>query len=172
MVRLKGRVLPQPTLLYDQKVNLNRSSWNLGNVSLRKPAKLIGWACLRIMQHPDRDNSIHDQPCKKQLEDFQKHLRRKGIDVKKNEDHDDILLRGNRDYKNLDNWFKASLKDYHVKFVLVVLPEYATAEIYNEIKRCGDVTNGMHTVCVKAKKFGEPQYDDNVALVSTEPFSL
>lgn len=170
MVKPKGRVLPQPTVLYECKVNLNRSSWNLDNVLLRKPAQLIKWACLRIIQHSSLDKSIHDQPCKKRLEDFQEHLRRKGIHVKENEDHDDIIIRDSRDYDALDDWFKASFEDYDVEFVLVVLPERPTAEIYNQIKRCGDVKNGMHTVCVKPQKFGELPYDDNVALVSTETF--
>lgn len=172
MVRLKGRLLPQPTLLYKQKVTLNRSSWNLDNVKLREPAKLIKWACLRIILHPNLDKSIYEQPCKKRLEDFQTHLKRKGIDVRENEYHDDIFFRDNRDYGRLDDWFKAALKDYGLNFVLVVLPERVTAEIYNQIKRCGDVDNGLHTVCVKPKKFGELPYDDNVALVSTETFIL
>ena len=59
-----------------------------------------------------------------------------------------------------------------MEFVLFVLPERPTAEIYNQIKRCGDVKYGMHMVCVKPQKFGELPYDDNVALVSTEMFLL
>ena len=102
MVKLKGRVLAQPTVLYEREVNLNRSSWNLENVLLRKPAQLIRWACLRIRQHQVFDKSIHDQPCKKRLEDSQKHLRRKGIHVKENEDRDNIFIRDIRDYDTLD----------------------------------------------------------------------
>ena len=173
MVRLWGRVLQQPKLYYynPQKViPMRGSSWNMLAGKFRKPKMLNDWACLRI-QMDGRDGSIFQGSCAKSLEDFQKHLETKGIIAEKNNNHDDLFLTA-REYVShdtpgkLENFFKSSLKDYNVSFLLVVLPKDVTSELYNSIKRYGDVKYGIHTVCVKADKFGDPRYDENVALVS------
>ena len=52
------------------------------------------------------------------------------------------------------------------KLLLVILPVKET-DLYNHIKRVGDLQTGVHTVCVQGKKFSNPtdiQYMANVAM--------
>lgn len=46
------------------------------------------------------------------------------------------------------------------EFVLVILPDHEGTEVYNAVKKCGDVTFGVHTVCVVYKKFAK---ENNIA---------
>lgn len=134
---------------------------------------LNDWACVRI-QMDERDKTIFEGPCAKSLEDFQTHLKSKGITAETNNNHDDLFLTVH-DYEFdglLDKFFRSSLEDYKVRFLLVVLPQQVTSKLYNHIKRYGDIKYGIHTVCVKADKFGSPRYDDNVALVSATMLSF
>lgn len=170
MVKLNGRKLKPPTLNYgdDKTAPISGSHWSLKDVPFRTPKELDNWACLRIY-HGNDESSIHKDPLKKSLKDFQDHLEAKGIKAKKNNYHDDLWLPKN-DYGPLEQWFRESRNTYRVRFLLVVLPKVPTSELYNHIKRCGDIINGIHTVCVTTKGFGTLPYDDNVALVSTKLF--
>ena len=171
MVRLKGRKLSRPTLLYKSKLELTRSFWNLDGRELKNPAELPNWACLRIVQDSRSDRSILKEPCKGLLQTFRSHLLSKGIkDPSREPPHGDLEIRDNRDYWKLDNWFTDCLQTYYVTFLIVLLPGRTSSELYNHIKRCGDVKYGIHTVCVKSGKFGTLPYDDNVALVSARTF--
>ena len=170
MIRLSGRLLSRPVLLYKKKILVQGQSWNLADERFRTPVELSNWACLRIVQNSDVDKSIHVRPCSEQLETFQSHLRSKHITVKTNSDyHDDLRIWGKEDYKRLDGWFEECQK-YRVTFLIVLLPDRVTSELYNHIKRYGDVKHGIHTVCVKAAKLGTARYDENVALVSAGTF--
>lgn len=173
MVRLAGRVLTQPTLMYgkSKEATLRGSSWDLINIPFREPMALNNWACVRIIYDLKRDGSIFESPCQTKLKAFQDHLKAKGVTAKENNKHGDLDIRGNN-YKLLGDYFKASRDHYDVRFLLVVLPAKPPPELYSHIKRYGDLTHGLHTVCVKADKFGTLPYDDNVALVSPMPFLL
>ena len=94
----------------------------------------------------------------------------KGIKVNDSPDNDDLEIKNREDYKRLDGWFKDCLPKYDVKFLIVLLPKHCTSELYNHIKRYGDVKYGLHTVCVKSEKLGNAPYDENVALVSAATF--
>ena len=170
MMKVLGRTLTRPTLLYQKKLHLTGNSWNLDTVSFQKPVRLVNWACLRIIGNPQVDGSIYDGPCRKQLEEFLSHLRLKRITVDDNDNHGDLLIKNREDYAELDRWFKECLQEYNVNFLIVLLPNRRTSELYNHIKRYGDVKYGIHTVCVTSQKFGTPRYDDNVALVSAATF--
>ena len=170
MIRLFGRVLSQPTIYYKNKRVVNGQPWNLETKVFQKPVELINWACVRIVQNRNYDKSIHDGLCQKNFEEFQSHLKLKGIKVKWTDLHGDLEIDGNGDYWKLDSWFKESVQTYGVTFLIVLLPERMTSELYNQIKRYGDVEHGIHTVCVKSNKLGDVRYDDNVALVSAGTF--
>lgn len=170
MVNLNGRILPSPGLLYAGKDPIRGPSWSLENLKFRKPMELTNWACTRIIQDENVDESIDEASCAKQLANFQTHLEDKGIRVERSQSHGDLKIRGPSDYKRLDQWIKSSRDDYDVRFLLFVLPQRTSSELYNYIKRFGDVDNGVHTVCVKLPKFGSVPYDDNVALLSTDTF--
>ena len=173
MVRVTGHTMTQPTLWYakDIKAKLRGSSWDLINIKFREPMPLNNWACVRIRNDFREDGSIHESPCAETLIAFQDHLKAKGITVTENDDHGDLEIRGNN-YKVLGDYFQASRDEYKVRLLLVVLPDKPSAELYSNIKRYGDLTHGIHTVCVKFGKFGTLPYDDNVALVSPIPFLL
>ena len=169
MIKFSGRFLSRPTLLYKKKLVFQGQSWNLGGESFRKPEELSNWACLRI-QNSRFDESIHVEPCSKQLEAFQSHLKMKGITVDTDSNyHDNLEIRGSGDYNKLDEWFEECQK-FPVTFLIVLLPDRVTSELYNQIKRYGDVKHGIHTVCVKSTKLGTARYDENVALVSAGTF--
>ena len=171
MIRLFGRVLSQPTIYYKHNRVVNGQSWTLENKVFQKPVELDNWACLRIVQNGIRDESILAGQCMKNLQGFQSHLASKGITVKgKKNLHGDLNINDHRDYWKLDSWFQESVQDFGVTFLIVLLPEKMTSELYNQIKRYGDVKHGIHTVCVKSNKFGDKRYDDNVALVSAGTF--
>ena len=177
MVRLTGHTLTQPKLWYGKdsqdkeiQAKLRGSSWDLINVKFREPMALNNWACVRIMNGSRKDGSIHESPCAGSLKTFQDHLKAKGITVaEKDNDHGDLDISGNN-YKLLGHYFQASRDEYKVRLLLVILPDKPSAELYSNIKRYGDLTHGIHTVCVKAGKFGTLPYDDNVALVSPISF--
>ena len=141
------------------------SSWSLLGITLREPKPLNNWACVRIRQNKRVDGSLFENPLKENFAEFQKHLEFKGITVKMNNLHDNLSLLGD-DYPLL-KFFEESRDRYRVRFLLVILPRNPTSELYNSIKRYGDVTCGIHTVCIKSNRFGSLPYDDNVALVST-----
>ena len=172
MTKVYGRLLSRPTLLYKTEVSVGLKSWNLDGVAFREPKKLTNWACLSIRRY-DRDLSVYDKKCKEILEKFQFHLKSKGIEV---EDaagsHDDLKITGQRDHQRLDEWFRVCRPEYRVNFLIVILPDWVTSELYNQIKRYGDVKHGIHTVCVKYEKFkfGDSRYVANVALVSPSTF--
>ena len=169
MIKLFGRCLSRPTLLYKRKLVFQGQSWNLDGESFRKPVELSNWACLRI-QTSRYDESIRGEPCSKKLQDFQSHLKMKGITVKTNSSyHDNLEIKSSRDYNRLDAWFE-ECQTFPVTFLIVLLPDHVTSELYNQIKRYGDVKHGVHTVCVKYQKLGTARYDENVALVSAGTF--
>lgn len=130
---------------------------------------LNNWACVRIINDLKKDGSIHESPCAGSLKAFQDHLAAKGITVTENDDHGNLDIRGNN-YKLLGEYFQESRDEYKVQLLLVILPDKPSAELYSNIKRYGDLTHGIHTVCVKVGKFGTLPYDDNVALVSPISF--
>ena len=170
MIKLYGRVLPRPTLSYQQKRSVSGRSWNLDKVLFRKPMGLIKWACLRIIENPRYDWSIDAGPCREQLNEFVSHLRLKGITVDDSHKHGDLEIKNREDFLKLDRWFNDCLQGYDVTFLIVLLPDRRTSELYNHIKRYGDVKYGIHTVCVTSKNLGSAPYDDNVALVSAATF--
>lgn len=167
-MQLKGRSLNKPTLVYGAKkiATTNGSTWNLTGLSFHTPKKLNNWACTRIYQNPEKDF-----PVPRLRENFEKNLGKKGIIVEQNSNHGDLQLKRNDYHQDLKQWFEDCHRaDINVKFMIMVLPENPTSELYNSIKRFGDIECGIHTVCVKAGKFGSVPYDDNVALVSTALF--
>ena len=172
MVTLSGRVLSRPDLLYHKPHPLDNKSksWNLDKVSFQKPVKLVKWACLRIIEDSRRDGTIHRGPCREKLDQFLYHLKLKGITAEANPSHDDLEIKNRGDYVRLDGWFKECLQEYDVNFLIVLLPDHRTSELYNHIKRYGDVKHGIHTVCVTSNKLGDKRYDENVALVSAATF--
>lgn len=173
MVRVSGRLLPPPTLLYNAKSKKSGPSWNLFGVPFRKPAQLTNWACLRILRKPQFGNLFEKSRYDGNRAKFETHLGSKGITVHKSSNHDDLVIKDSRDYSKLDQWLKSCLQpEFQVKFLIVLLPDGAP-EFYNQIKKYGDLKYGIHTVCIqKYKKFGSLPYDDNVALVSPGTFLL
>ena len=166
MISLFGRILPRPTLLFKNKtLPLETGPWTLGQKVFKKPMELTNWACLRIRTSED-DIPIYDKPSYNRLTAFLTHLRSKGISVDNNDLHDDLQIVNSSHYVRLDGWFKDCLQQFNVNFLIVLLPDRVTTELYNHIKRYGDVKHGVHTVCVKPKKLGDNRYDENVALVS------
>ena len=169
MVPVMGRKLNPPTLLYfgGKNAALGGSKWSLLHQSFRTPKTLTKWACVKLY-YPgsEKFEPINDQPWSNRLGKFVAGLKRKGIEVEESDSHGDCKLRSN-DYRDLEQWFKDSHEHYKTDFMLVLLPQHPTAELYNSIKRFGDLKYKMHTVCVKPDKFGtNPQYNENVALVS------
>ena len=176
MVKVRGRVLNQPSLFYrnSNQVRLDQKArWVLRpGQQVFKAGQLKNWGVLRItrnVKNLDDDKAKFD----KSFSIFRtaventfgtKHegplaLWQRGIDYE-----NEATLKGNEDI--LKEEFERA-KKRGISFLMIVLPEKLVGT-YKQIKRLGDVEFGIITVCVVAapKKFykEDKEYCANVAL--------
>lgn len=158
---LSGRVLPQPTVIFNKAANYtrSRSQWNLEDLQFKRATKIGRWACLNI-HRGQSPQDCHDE-C---LRSFVKVLGRCGIDAAM---PITTHLRYSRLNAELERVFKQSTG---FNLLLVVLPE-KNSQLYNWVKLLGDVRYGIQTICVAGSrnKFynSEPKstpYNASVAL--------
>ena len=135
-------------------------------MQFKKSEKLGAWTCLNIHKEP-KPNPNHEL-C---VENFVNVLNDCGI--KSSKPRTTHLRMSSRD--QLDTLFRNWQPDKSdIRLLLVVLPD-DTSTLYNQVKKLGDVTCGIQTVCVVGKKFyntakygngsfKSTQYNANVAL--------
>lgn len=137
---LWGRELPQPDVMFNEPANYKGSQWNLANIKFRSASRLEKWACVTIHRQPNPETN-HSQ-C---LKTFVNVLRSCGIDTTiPNTTH----IRYNRVNTELESVFERSIG---IKLLLVVLPE-KNSQLYNLVKRLGDVKHGIPTICVAGSR--------------------
>ena len=170
MIRVRGRVLRQPTIIYKTaamapKIN-DTARWDLRDQNVFRSGDRINWAILAIAGDV-RDQNLHGNFYEQRTRDFfrtfEKTVGNGKVDAP-TKSWPRPLLKG--DEAALKQAFEHCLKN-DIRLLMVVLPD-KDASTYNQIKTLGDIEYGIHTVCVlgMANKFygTSAQYSANVAL--------
>ena len=146
-------------------------------MTFKQRAIMPAWGCLRIFyekgdiwagwagQSEDQDETTFATI----IQNFRKALDTSGLNMQKDSAGSLLAYVLPPEY-DLDHHFKKAY-DEGIKFLLVVLPKQDT-QLYDKVKKLGDIVWGIHTVCVigSAGRFFNPhqskatQYFANVAL--------
>ena len=119
------------------------SQWNLKRIQFHDVKELRSWACLNI-HYGKRPQTCHDQ-C---LQNFMNVLKSCGITHSQPK-------KKQLPFDSVSNELEAVFKGLAgIQVLLVVLPN-DNSQLYNRVKRLGDVVHGIQTVCVlgEGKKF-------------------
>lgn len=149
---------------------------------MNSPSQVSMWTCLWIKRKDRPDQAQHLDPILKKFEEI---MHVSGISLNTRIDGPVIeVVRGDRAYKvegmdmSGDDLNEKTITDMigkisekRCELAFVLLPDNDTA-IYNAVKKAGDITHGVHTVCavyskvVKAlqKGFALDQYLANISL--------
>lgn len=145
----------------------------MDKIKFMNPGVLKSWTVLWISVQGEREAYRNDDDFKQNLFAFYQALQTNGVNVDPpilpwahvtvtDQNYDSIL----------DNIFKRMATDQRKPELLLVILPRNDAGIYNRVKYCGDITYGLHTVCVVGSKFSkikgnqgyDLQYFANVAL--------
>lgn len=160
---MKGRELRPPSINYLKgSVTPENGGWLMKGVKICQPGRRIAnWTYLTI------GNGTPDS-LKVAVQDFAKFLNNNmGLPMNTQPSPANGHLSSN-DERSLDSVFKKiSTQTPRPDLVLVLIPD-KDAATYNNIKKCGDCTYGLPTVCVRqsmiAEKKGQMGYFANVGL--------
>lgn len=171
MITVPGRVLNPPKVKYARDIVPRNGRWNMAGHKFASGTQLRGtWTYLTLRdknmryQRPELDATVHA---------FGQALNVYGVKTgaRLTDPEAPELTVGDNEEANdakLNDMFNrlASHPTARLQFLLVILPR-ADAGLYNRVKTLGDVTHGIHTVCVVAQKFmkekGQDMYFANVA---------
>ncbi|RDB21330.1 Protein argonaute-2 [Hypsizygus marmoreus] len=135
----RGRILPPPEIGFKtDKISLHqkRGQWDVMRQTLYFPAVLSNWA---VVDFAGCDMKILNEF----VRDLGRAMMERGMTVK--EPHS--IVRKPANY--IKNVLEELARDAAgAQMLLVILPESA-ADIYRQVKRFGDITNGVVTQCVK-----------------------
>lgn len=171
MVKIVGRILSPPQIEYgDKNLSTSAGSWNLlGNPQFKTSKPLQRWEFLAINDSKARHGG--EVRVARELEPSMNLLIRVlnslgVVSAKKPKAGRTLDITSPNDKLLSDTIKKAASEKLDILFV--ILPEKETV-LYNKIKKLGDVTWGVQTICVvgKEKKFygkNVDQYCANVAL--------
>ncbi|MCJ1386039.1 hypothetical protein MMC17_009164 [Xylographa soralifera] len=180
MITVPGRILLGPEVKYrgTKSAKTSFGSWNMNQIQFTKGSNIGPWSIMKINMEGFR-TPLDDAGFFSQTKiNFRKALADNGVIAPPPTEIPDLALPRGSNYDAIidDRLSKIPKMLPNVKFLLIVLPKADTG-LYNRIKYCGDVSYGLHTVCVVGSKFGklrlnrqtgqnEPdlQYFANVAL--------
>jgi eukaryotic translation initiation factor 2C len=140
---------------------LRDGGWNMRDIQFVTGGGNLTWSALLVNKDGQPDNCFpNPQSLKTTLQNFHNALLGIGINISPPQMPTRVQI-GKFDYANID----AAIAAPKVKLLIVVIPAVETT-LYKRIKHVGDVSAGVHTICVVAQKFakGDPQYFANVAL--------
>ena len=196
LITVHGRVLPTPGLQYGpakvpvvanglqyepSKVPVKSErkkfippkdgSWNMIGAGFNDGGDLRNWSYLMIFRNsmPTNEREVAEGKIREKVAEFHQYLQVAGITAPMPLEGRSRVITGPDD-RTLEDFFR--LFDCHVRglqgkpgFLLIILPARDPA-LYNRIKQLGDITFGIHTVCVVADKFCKRgvRYYANVAL--------
>lgn len=177
MIKVCGRILNLPPILYKGNVSAVsvRGGWNMLNVQFENPVpkatdkKLNNWGCLRLRDWSS--NSASDK-YGSAISEFRRIFGNCGIVTGHPLQEWTLKSDGRQDFTDRihGGTIEGTIREAHWKRMNILLVILPTKEIvlYNRIKRCSDVTEGIHTVCVigQSDKFFKVNgtYLANVAL--------
>lgn len=175
MITVSARVLNPPAIVYQRNkkahpITPNGGSWNLINVQFAEPKPMMNWTyvCIRRGggQAPDAKQAANH--IDGYVNSFTKFMRDLGMPIGARVPIASTFCPP--DAAAVDMMLKSIKANNHIQWLLVILKR-ADTQLYNAIKKAGDVKWGVKTVCVTADKFtkGSPQvpngqYFGNVAL--------
>lgn len=163
MITVPGRVLTEPKVKYKQDKSpfIQGGSWNLQNIKFNTAGTVRSWSYLLISMTNQRD-AFDQTGLQQTMASFHQALQGIGIAASPPQPGSKVAINGPDDRK-IDVALKNASEK--VSLLLVILP-IANTPLYNHIKRVGDISVGIHTICVVGSKFAKksPQYFANVAL--------
>jgi hypothetical protein len=167
LITVPGRVLAEPKIKYklDKSPIVRAGSWNMQDNKFNTGGTLRSWSYLMISMSGIRDAFDNPTTLRSTVEKFHKALQSVGITASAPMPGPRIVVNGPDDAQ-IDTALKNAPGDYgQVRLVLVILPA-ANTSLYNRVKHIGDISQGIHTICVVGSKFAkeQPQYFANVAL--------
>ena len=182
MITVPGRILNAPTLKYGDggSENPRFGSWNMARVRFTTGARLPpAWTCLWIKRARKPGNVERHGLLETIVSQFAEMMRKCGLQVPSPTPGPAIFLDNQESPTTNDDEIKnimQKIRDRGISFVFVLLPD-TEAAVYNQVKYCGDVLFGLHTVCAVDNKVskdkGRDQYLANVSLkVNTKLFGV
>lgn len=135
----------------------------MNDVEFTTGGKLMRWSYV-VISHPGPFNPYDAKDPIEVVRDFAAALKRRGITALAPKPGRKLNL-NTPDDPQLGDLMKRAVGN--IDLLLVILPS-ATSPVYHRVKSLGDLTHGIHTVCVVASKIaklqGQDQYFNNVAL--------
>ncbi|KAL9083257.1 MAG: hypothetical protein Q9165_008610 [Trypethelium subeluteriae] len=153
MITVPGRILTGPTVTYHAQQtpkNIRDGGWNLNGVRFAKGTTLRDWAYLTLKQG---DEGVPPKDCGNLIQSFERAMGRSGIQASKARWGDGVNWNTDPDVREaqLANVFR-KCETQRLQMLIVILPskDLTKDAIYKKIKALGDVTYGVHTVCMTA----------------------
>lgn len=135
----------------------------MNDVKFNKGGKLTAWSYI-VISHPGPHNPYDSKDPIEDITKFTKTLKRLGITGRESSPGRKLVL-NSPDDPTLESLIRLAAANFNL--LLVILP-CAISPVYHRVKSLGDLTYGVHTVCVVASKLaklqGQDQYFTNVAL--------
>ena len=150
MVELTGRILPPPSIEYNQKkiekINANDpGKWNQRGSKYLEGTSLNNWAVLDLAQL--RPNEYGDM-----LKEFQRTGRSVGIQIQI--ENENVFYYQCNEFKAGQEFARIiqDFKEYNTKLdMIMVVLSMKGSKVYNEIKQLGDIHHRVPTQCVVKK---------------------
>lgn len=171
LIAVDARVLAAPRVEYSKtSADIRDASWNMLRNQFRARGMLVQWSYVVLSAGGQKNpyNRPNNNPGDL-MDEFKRELTKTGINYS-----NPVALRSHsieiRDETDAEKVFKeASQSKSKINLLLVVLPRKTTAPIYGAIKRLGDITYGIATICVDGQKLSgstgrNGQYIANVAM--------
>ena len=149
MVTVKGRRLEQPTVFYhgsSAAVVDPRGRWNLSQKKVLTAGQLENWGVMRITRDP-RDHQIDQSNFGQTFPHFLSTLEKTLGKDKVSRPIESWTQRIDRgDEATLEREFDQCIRQ-KIRLLVIVLPDN-DATTYKQIKKLGDVSKGINTVCL------------------------
>lgn len=164
LIAVSGRVSPYPEVHYTQKIfQPDDANWNLKFCKFKAGSAFPAWGCLQLY-----DSYRGPVDPSAAVSDLVKTVKQYGVQVPHNPrffEHP-INFRSDNIEAQVDAAFRETVEKNPTLRLLLVVLSNDEARVYKRIKFRGDITCGIHTICVQANKFqpGKMQYHANVAM--------
>ncbi|KAF2228762.1 Piwi-domain-containing protein [Viridothelium virens] len=151
MITVPGRVLSGPSVTYRAQAkpkNIRDAGWNLNGVQFAEGTALREWAYMTLRQGNVGEKHAD---CLTQIQSFERAMNRSGIQASKPRWGESVnwnLEPAVREAQ-LTSVFR-KCESQRLQMLIVILPtkDVTKDAIYKKIKAFGDVTYGVHTVCM------------------------
>ncbi|KHJ43423.1 piwi domain protein [Trichuris suis] len=148
MMAITGRVLPDPTVLYQpvgQSCNLvtvRNGAWDMRDQKVFLSANVNRWAVANFCRYP-----------KNQVDEFMRRLVSKAhsMGIRMSNTYTNYANLEPVDFQSLNKYFEHLVRMDQVTFVLCLMPDSKDGILKNRIKFVGEVVLGLTTQCLRAQ---------------------